>query len=194
MKLIGITGGVGMGKSTAETLVQQRGVRTVDTDCLARELVEPGQPALAEIRRRFGASMLDGKGRLRRGTLAAMVFRDETARHDLEAILHPRILEHWTVTVNRWRDEQVAVGAVVIPLLFETGSASRFDFTACVACTATTQKHRLESRGWTPEQLENRIAAQWPIERKMAAADVVVWTEGELEVHAAQWDCILAAF
>lgn len=192
MKLIGITGGIGMGKSTAETLLQQRGVRTVDTDALARALVEPGQPALKEISQRFGESMLDQDGRLRRDTLAAHVFRDSTARHDLEAILHPRIQERWRVEAECWRDEGAKTGAVIIPLLFETGCGSAFDLVACVACTASTQERRLESRGWAPDEVRDRIAAQWSIERKMDAADVVVWTEGALEVHAAQWDRILS--
>jgi len=193
MKLIGITGGVGMGKSTAQSLLHQRGVRTVDTDLLARELVEPGQPALAEIVRRFGASMVDGSGRLQRDLLASRVFRDETARRELEAILHPRIQDRWSAEATRWRDEAVKVAAVIIPLLFETKAASHFDLTACVACTGPTQKRRLESRGWTAEQAADRIASQWPIELKMAAADVVVWTEGALDVHAAQWDRLLGA-
>jgi dephospho-CoA kinase len=193
MKLIGITGGVGMGKSTAQSILTQRGVRTVDTDLLARELVEPGQPALAAIRQRFGAEVLDGEGRLRRGGLADIVFRDPAARRDLEAILHPLIQDGWIAQTSRWRADNVSLGAVVIPLLFETGAQPRFDLTVCVACSAVTQLARLLPRGWTPEQTTQRIAAQWPIERKLAAADVVVWTDGSLEAHAEQWDRVLAA-
>jgi dephospho-CoA kinase len=193
MKLIGVTGGVGMGKSTAESLLQQRGVRTVDTDLLARELVMPGQPALAEIAQRFGEAILTAGGQLDRKRLANLVFPDPAARHDLEAILHPRIQSRWQAEVQRWRDEGSSLGAVVIPLLFETRAESFFDVTACVACSAATQNVRLKPRGWTPEQTRQRIAAQWSTERKMAAANVVVWTEGSLQVHGEQWDRILAS-
>lgn len=193
MFLIGITGGLGMGKSTAEAFLRERGVRTVDTDQLARELVQPGQPALEEIRRRFGGSFLDPDGRLRRGALADLVFGDEQARRVLEAILHPRIREQWSALVAGWRDEGVRFGAVVIPLLFETGAAPAFDLTACIACSPATQHARLQSRGWPEQDIRRRLAAQWPVEHKMAAADVLVWTEGILEAHAAQWERVLAS-
>ena len=193
MKLLGITGGVGMGKSTAQTLLAERDVPLVDTDRLAHELVEPGQPALAEIARQFGTAFLRPDGTLRRDALARLVFGDANARIRLESILHPRIRSRWLAEVDRWRSEGAALGAVVIPLLFETDSASLFDVTVCVACSAAAQQARLKDRGWTEEAIRQRVAAQWPVERKMAAADVVIWTDGDLEAHAAQWDRLLAS-
>ena len=84
-------------------------------------------------------------------------------------------------------------GVVVIPLLFETNAASSFDVTVCIACSAVAQHQRLIARGWNAEEIQQRIAAQWPVEKKIAASDYVVWTDGDLESHAAQWDRILTA-
>jgi dephospho-CoA kinase len=193
MKVFGLTGGVGMGKTAAGAFLQQRGVPVIDTDLLARRIVEPGQPALQEIRRAFGDDIVDAEGRLRRDELGCLVFTDTVARRKLEAILHPRIQDLWLEQVQTWRTEGRPLAVIVIPLLFETGAEGRFDATICVACSAATQRRRLLERGWTPEQIEQRIAAQWPVERKMARADFVVWTEGGLEVLSEQLDRMVRA-
>lgn len=192
MKLLGLTGGVGMGKSTAAAHLQTRGLPVVDTDVLARELVEPGQPALDEIRAVFGPEVLDTRGRLRRDVLARIVFADEPRRRELERILHPRIRTAWQARVAAWRAEGCPAAVVVIPLLFETDAAGEFDATLCVACTPASQRERLLARGWSEEEIRRRLAAQWPIERKLAAADYVVWAEGDVDLTAAQLDRILA--
>jgi len=127
MKLCGLTGGVGMGKSTAAGFFLALGTRVVDTDKLARELAEPGQPALEEIQREFGPGVLDPDGRLKRAELARVVFADPAARKKLEAILHPRIRERWRGQVAQWRAQDCPVAIVVIPLLFETGAEAEFD-------------------------------------------------------------------
>jgi dephospho-CoA kinase len=182
MKLFGLTGGIGMGKSTAARLFFQMSVPVIDTDEIAREVVKPGQSALAEIKSVFGPEMLASDGQLRRDLLAQRVFSDPEDRLKLEQILHPRIRQIWQMQVEQWRKESRAVGVVVIPLLFETGAASYFDIVACVACTATTQSERLRSRGWTMEQIDQRRRAQWHVDKKMAVADVVIWSEGEFDV------------
>lgn len=186
MKLLGLTGGVGMGKTACAQLLRWRGAAVVDTDELARELVEPGQPALQEIVSAFGKEILDEQGRLRRETLAQIVFADPEARRQLEAILHPRIRDAWRAQVAAWRAEGKPLGVVVIPLLFETGAESEFDAVICVACSAETQRQRLLARGWSAEQIEQRIAAQMPIEEKMLRANYVIWTEAGMDVHAQQ--------
>ena len=191
MKLFGLTGGIGMGKSAAAQILVQRGVSLVDTDLLARSIVEPGQPALEEIRRTFGGSVISPEGQLQRGALARIVFSDPAARKKLEAITHPRIHDLWEEQVASWRARRAPGGCVVIPLLFETDAETEFDATICVACSAATQKNRLLERGWTAEQIAQRIAAQFPIEKKIAKANFVVWNEGSLEVLAAQLDLIL---
>ena len=191
VKTFGLTGGIGMGKSTAADLLRKRGLPVVDSDVIAREIVEPGEPALAEIERLFGEEIIADDGRLRRDELARRVFTDPEARRKLEAILHPRIRAVWRARLESWRAEGRPAAVVVIPLLFETDAARQFDATICVACSAPTQRERLRARGWSDNQIDQRIFAQFPVERKILLADHVVWTEGPLEVHEAQLDWIL---
>jgi dephospho-CoA kinase len=192
MKVLGLTGGIGMGKSTAAQLFRARGVPVVDTDELARQVVEPGQPALAEVLAAFGPQLAGPDGQLRRVELARHVFADPAARQRLENILHPRIRALWRAQVETWRVEGHPLAVVVIPLLFETGAEAELDTTICVACSAATQQQRLQARGWPPEQIEQRLEAQWPVERKMTAAHYVVWTEAGLTAQAAQIERILS--
>ena len=168
----------------------------------ARRLVEPGQPALAEIRTVFGKSMVAPNGQLRRDELAQIIFTDPVAREKLEAILHPRIREGWLAQIETWRaapkrsdggrGENHALAVVVIPLLFETRAESHFDKTVCVACSAPAQRKRLLERGWTPAQIQQRLAAQWPVGQKIARADFVIWTDGSPEVQAQQIERMVA--
>jgi dephospho-CoA kinase len=190
MKVCGLTGGIGMGKSTTAQLLCQHGAQVVDTDELARQLVQPGQPALTEIQTEFGKKVIAPDGRLRRDELAQIVFTHPAARKKLEAILHPRIRERWLAQVEIWRRENRTLAVVVIPLLFETRAESHFDKIICVACSAATQRERLLARGWTPEQIQQRIAAQWPVEQKISRADFVVWTDGALAAHGQQLERI----
>lgn len=183
-----------MGKSAAAGILAQRGVPLIDTDLLARKIVEPGEPALAEIKNAFGEVVIDADGRLRRDELARIVFSDPTARRALESITHPRIRDLWKREVEQWRAQQNRIGVVVIPLLFETGADKEFDATICVACSTVTQAKRLSERGWDSEQISQRVAAQWPIDKKIAKADFVVWSEGHLEILAAQLDRIVAPY
>jgi dephospho-CoA kinase len=191
MKVLGLTGGIGMGKSTSARLFHARGVPVVDTDDLARQVVQPGQPALAEVLAAFGPQVAGPNGQLRRDELARRVFADPAARERLEAILHPPIRALWRAQVQTWRAEGRPLAVVVIPLLFETKAEAELDATVCVACSAATQHQRLLDRSWSPEQIEQRLQAQWPVERKIARADYVVWTEAGLDVHAAQIDRLL---
>jgi len=192
MKLCGLTGGVGMGKSTAAGFFLRSGVRVIDTDELARQLVLPGRPALAEIQNEFGASFISSAGELKREELARLVFADEAARKKLEAILHPRIREAWLAQIETWRKENCPLAVVVIPLLFETQAESSFDKIICAACTPAAQHERLRQRGWTPGQIQQRIAAQWPVEQKIARSHFVIWTEGLFAAHARQAERVLA--
>jgi dephospho-CoA kinase len=192
MKAYGLTGGIGMGKSMSEKILRERGVKVVDTDAIAREIVEPGQPALEEIKTRFGQAMVDGQGRLRRDELARKVFGDDHARKQLEDILHPRIRTIWRKQLADWRADEIERAVVVIPLLYETDGAPDFDAVICVACTVATQRERLRGRGWDEEQINRRLQAQWPVEKKMELANFVVWTEGAVESHQQQLERIFA--
>jgi dephospho-CoA kinase len=191
MKLFGLTGGIGAGKSTAAAILRRLGVPVVDTDELAHQLVEPGRPALREIAEAFGAGFIGPDGRLKRAELGRLVFSDAAARQRLEAILHPRIRAAWQAEVARWRQAGQPLGVVVIPLLYETDARPLFDAVICVACSAATQRERLRARGWSEADIEQRLAAQWPLEKKIAAADYLVWTEAGLDVHEAQLRRIL---
>jgi dephospho-CoA kinase len=193
MKVCGLTGGVGMGKSTAAGFLREHGAQIVDTDELARNLVQPGQPALAAIRSAFGKQVIASTGELKRAGLAQIVFADADARRRLEAILHPPIREQWLARVEAWRRENHPLAVVVIPLLFETQAESHFDKIICAACSAAAQRERLLARGWIPEQIGQRNAAQMPVGQKIARADFVVWADGKLEAHAQQIERILAA-
>jgi dephospho-CoA kinase len=186
MILIGLTGGIGMGKSTTASFLERLGIPIIDTDLLARQVVEPGQPALGEIQQAFGNTVIGSDGHLRRDEVARLVFGDDEKRRQLEAILHPRIRRLWLSQTESWCAENRAMGAVVIPLLFETDAAKEFDVIVSTACSAASQRRRLEARGWSAAQIDQRIAAQWPAQRKMDLARFVVWTEPPLEVHAAQ--------
>jgi dephospho-CoA kinase len=210
LRVLGLTGGVGMGKSTAATLLAQRGVTIVDTDILARQIVEPGQSALDEIRQSFGTEMIASDGSLRRDQLARRVFSDSAARKKLEGILHPRIRQIWKSQLADWRaepgsgagvpghrdhsgsqDPNMRYFCVVIPLLFETQAEREVDATLCVACSSAAQHQRLSSRGWNAEQINQRIKSQLPIEEKMARADYVIWNEGSVDVLASQLKRVL---
>lgn len=194
MKLFGLTGGIGMGKSTSASLLSLGGLPVIDTDTLAREVVEPGQPALTEIAATFGRELIDEQGHLRRAALAEVVFPSPEKLRQLEAILHPIILHRWLGQVMVWRREERAAGAVVIPLLFETNAQSHFDAIICTACSPATQRERLTARGWPENQIQQRLAAQWPAEKKIAAANFVVWTEGAMEMHRKQLARILGDY
>jgi dephospho-CoA kinase len=189
---IGLTGGIGMGKSAAAEVLRQCGLPVADADLIAREVVEPGQPALAEIVSRFGPEALGPEGRLQRDWLARRVFADADQRQVLENILHPRIRQAWQTRFEEWRLGGQSRAVVVVPLLYEVGLAGEFDQVICVACTTATQHQRLQARGWSEEQIQHRQQAQWPVEKKMALAHFVVWSEGGLDLLAVQLDRILA--
>lgn len=182
-----------MGKSTAGDLLRQLGLPVADTDLIARQLVEPGQPALEEIRADFGPGFIGPDGRLDRPQLARLVFTDDSARARLERILHPRIRAVWEREAETWRAAGRTRGAVIIPLLYETNAAPLFDAVICVACSEASQRRRLAERGWDESEIRRRNAAQWPVEKKIDASDYVVWTDTTLEAHAAQLARIVGA-
>ena len=192
MKVCGLTGGVGMGKSTTAGFIRTHGAQVVDTDHLAHRLVQPGETALAEIQNCFGKAVIAADGQLRRDELARIVFADAVARKKLEDILHPKIRARWLSQIEIWRGQNCQLAVVVIPLLYETQAELQFDKIICVACSAVNQKKRLSERGWLPEQIQQRIAAQIPVDQKIARADFVVWTDGELDSHRQQLERILS--
>ena len=190
-RVLGLTGGVGMGKSTAARLLKKAGLPVVDSDDLAREVVQPGTDALAEIATEFGEGFLNTDGSMNRVKMASTVFQDDAARKRLEAIIHPRVRVGWEKQIEQWREQKRPVGVVVIPLLFEVDLQDSFDAVLCVACTANTQRARLRERNWNDAQITARIAAQMDIAQKMDLADHVLWNEGAPELLMDQMKEIL---
>ena len=184
---LGLTGGVGMGKSTASQFLYDLGFKVADTDDIARTLVEPGKPALEDIVKAFGKEVLQDNGELNRGKTAELVFSDDSKRLKLEDILHPLIRETWEIRLNEWSAQNEKLGVVVIPLLYETECERYFDKVVCIACSKDIQRQRLRQRGWSDLEIDQRIKAQLLIGEKMSRADYVVWTNGAIDTHANQW-------
>ena len=189
---LGITGGVGMGKSTASQFLHDLGFKVADTDDIARKLVEPGKPALEDIVKAFGTEVLQDNGELNRKKAAEIVFSDDSKRLKLEEILHPLIREAWELRLNKWSLENEKLGVVVIPLLYETECERYFDKVVCMACSRDIQLKRLRQRGWSDLEIDQRIKAQLLIGKKMSRADYVVWTNGTIDTHAKQWDVLIS--
>jgi dephospho-CoA kinase len=177
---VGLTGGIGAGKSTVSALLASHGAVIIDYDRLAREVVEPGRPALAAIARRFGDDVIAADGTLDRPALGAVVFSDPSARADLEAITHPAIGE---LAAERERD--AGPDAVVVhdnPLLVEMGGADRCDVVVVVDVPQDVQVERLMStRGMSEDEALARIGAQATREARTGAADLVIDNTGPLD-------------
>ena len=181
MRVIGLTGGIASGKSTAARTLVDLGARVVDADLVAREIVAPGQPALAEIARTFGREMLLPDGTLDRKRLGAVIFADVEQRRALNAITHPRIAAETQARLGRLREEGVPVAVYEAALLVENGVHKGLDGLIVVACDEATQLKRLMGRdGYVEADARARIAAQAPMADKIAAATWVVDTSGPL--------------
>ncbi len=175
---IGLTGGMGSGKSEAAREFARLGVTVIDTDLIARELVEPGQPALAEIAESFGATMLDAAGRLERKRLRSLVFADPAQRARLEAILHPRIREE---ALRQAARAPTPYCVVVIPLLVESGGDYGLDRVLLIDCPEAIQRERVGARdGLSPEQIEAALAAQATRAARRALADDIIVNDSSL--------------
>ena len=181
MLLVGLTGGIGSGKSTVARLLEKRGAVVFDADLLAREAVEPGTPGHAAVMERFGADVLAPGGELDREALASIVFADPAARRDLEQIVHPEVRRLFAEGSEAYRDtDRVVVFSA--PLLVETGMHTAFEILVVVSATVATQIERLmRQRGMSEPSIRARIDAQAPLEDKAAAADVLVDNEGSLD-------------
>ncbi|MFO1457906.1 MAG: dephospho-CoA kinase [Verrucomicrobiota bacterium] len=191
MFLLGITGGIGTGKSTTFRVFSEWQLPCLDTDQIAREQSAVGSEGLREIVEAFGNEILNPQGELRRDALSRIVFGDPGALRVLEGILHPRISKVWRSRIAEWDCSGVRTAAVIIPLLFEKGYDVDFDRVVCLACTRRTQYRRLRDRSWSDQEIQARERAQMPVEEKMARANYVIWTEGALHLHRAQWSSVL---
>jgi dephospho-CoA kinase len=175
---IGLTGGIASGKTTVANLFAALGATIVDTDVLAREVVAPGSPLLAQITEHFGPSILAHDGSLDRRELRARVFADPAERRWLEALTHPAIR---ALTDERCNASPGPYSIVAIPLLVETDASARFDRVLVVDCDPALQLARLTARdGTTREEAQRMLAAQAPREARLAVADDVIHNEGDI--------------
>lgn len=182
MYLVGLTGGIGSGKSTVARRLAAHGVPVVDADAVAREVVEPGEPALAELAERFGPDVLTAQGALDRPALAALAFADDTERAALDAIMHPRIAGRVTARLQELADAGEPVAVLDHPLLLETDGRDLVDVIVVVVAPEEVRVQRLvEQRGLAEDDVRARIRAQTDDDARRAAADHVVVNDGELE-------------
>ncbi|MBK9132311.1 MAG: dephospho-CoA kinase [Gammaproteobacteria bacterium] len=179
MLVVGLTGGIGSGKTTVANGFAALGVPLIDADEIARDLVAPGRDALKEIVACFGSGILDGHGGLDRARLRQRIFTDPGERRRLEAILHPRIR---TGILARIRQLDAPYCIVSIPLLVETGQSDLVDRVLVVDCPSELQRERIARRdGWPMEEIEGALRAQASREQRLRAADDVIVNDGDLD-------------
>ena len=194
MLLIGLTGGIGSGKSAVATRLAELGAIVIDTDAIAREVVEPGTDGLVQVVAEFGPDVLTATGELDRAALGRLVFADPQRRQALERIIHPRVRARSAEIVSTAPDDAVVVND--IPLLVETGQAKNFPLVIVVLAAEDVRVARLvRDRGMTEDDARARIAAQATDEQRREVADIVIVNDGTLEdlrvaVDAAWWDTI----
>ncbi|TFV75447.1 dephospho-CoA kinase [Blastococcus sp. CT_GayMR19] len=186
MLRIGLTGGIGSGKSTVSALLAERGAVVIDADRIAREVVEPGTPGLAAVVEAFGEQVLTADGSLDRPGLAAVVFADPAARKRLDGIVHPLVRARSAELAAATPEDAVVVHDV--PLLVESGQTGSYDLVLVVQADLETRVQRLVRRGLGEADARARIAAQADDEQRRAVADVVVDNSGTEAELAAQVD------
>lgn len=179
--LVALTGGIATGKTHCLNRFAELGARTISADHLARDVVAPGTPGLEAVARRFGPDVLDADGALNRARLAAIIFADQDARRDLEAIVHPAVY----AAIREWAERERMPGAILIadiPLLYETGREQDFDAVIVAACQPAQQLQRVMARdGLSDSEARQRIASQLPLEEKARRAGYVIDTSGSVE-------------
>ncbi len=196
-RVIGLTGGIASGKSTVAAMLRELGARVIDADAIAREVVEPGQPALAEIAAAFGPEVLGPDGRLDRKRLGAIAFADPDRRRALNAITHPRIAAEAARRLDAARAEGAPAVVYEAALIVENGLHLGMDGLIVVAAPPEVQRARLMARDALDEEaVGQRLAAQAALEAKLAVADWIIDNTGPVEQTRAQveaaWRDILA--
>jgi dephospho-CoA kinase len=192
MLLVALTGGIASGKSTVARRLAEHGAVVVDADQVAREVVEPGEPALVAIAEAFGPEVLAADGSLDRAALGAIVFSDPEGRLKLNAITHPAVLERSrALFAAAGAADPAAIVVYDIPLLVEAGRHDEFDLVVVVhAATETRVARMIELRGMTREEALHRIHSQATDTDRFSIADVVIDADGTLEETLAQTDAL----
>lgn len=179
---IGLTGGIASGKSSVARAFAEHGIAWVDADDVAREVVEPGEPALAEIAARHGQQVLDDSGHLNRRALRDIVFTDPAERRWLEGVTHPRIRQRISARLNGMASRPAPYQLLVSPLLFESGQVKMVDRSLVIDVPEALQIARTVSRDGTDEtQAKAIIAAQIPRDERLARADDILDNSGDLD-------------
>ncbi len=176
MLIVGLTGGIGCGKSAVADAFASLGAMTIDADQLAREAIERGSEGFDEVLARFGDSILKN-GDIDRSALAAIVFNDSEAKQDLEAIIHPRVQQALAQRISRLSPGDILV--YEIPLLVETGAHNKFDFIITVEASLDNRLKRLQDRGMSVAQAQARIDAQATRSAREAIADAIIENDGD---------------
>jgi dephospho-CoA kinase len=176
--ILGITGGIGCGKSTAAAMFERAGFRRLDSDELVRTRVLTSPAVISALRERYGDDIIGGDGGVNRARLAARVFPEEAELRWLEDLTHPLVFGLWR---SAFKSEPAADWVVEVPLLFEKRLEIWFDFTVCVASAPAQQLARLEQRGLSRALAEQRISKQLPLAQKIEWADFVLWNDGSTE-------------
>ena len=190
MLTVALTGGIATGKSYVLERFRRRGAACLDADELAHGVTGAGTEATHAIAARFGAGVLDATGAVDRKKLGPIVFADEAARRDLEAIVHPAVHRAIAAGLRAFELTGSAIAIVDVPLLYETGGETRFSRVVATVCTPATQLARLRARGLSEEEARQRLAAQMPAHEKAARADFVITTDGTFPETDAQVDAI----
>lgn len=189
MHLVGLTGGIGSGKSAVSALLASRGAVVLDADVMAREVVEPGTPGLAEVVDAFGDDVLGEDGSLDRAWLGRRVFGDPSELARLNAIVHPRVAERFAEDLSLAEASGARVVVHDMPLLVENGLADRYDAVVVVVASPETQLDRLvRLRGMSEADARARIAAQARVEDRLAVATHVIHNDGSIEELEPQVD------
>ena len=190
---LGLTGGIAAGKSTVASRWRQAGAAVIETDELAHQTLAQGTTTYGEIVNRYGRGILNADGSVNRAALGEIVFGDERKRLVLNQIVHPVVRRMWREALDTLdREGRIPVALVSIPLLYEVGVENEFDCVVVVGCSEQTQLARLTAKGLTGTQAHARIAAQWPMQKKMDKADFVIWNDGSLRTLSEQADIIWA--
>lgn len=193
MKLVGLTGGIASGKSTVSRRLEERGAVHIDADLLAREVVEPGTPALAEIQKRFGDGVISPDGRLDRAALGSIVFADPEALSALNGIVHPAVRQRTgELIAEAGERDPDAIVVYNVPLLVEAQVPHPFDLIVVTHAPREVRIDRLvRLRGSSEQDARRRVDAQASDEERLARADIVIDTAGSI-AHTVQQADVLA--
>lgn len=193
MKWIGLTGGIGTGKSTVADILRRRSYQVIDADQIAREALETNSPVFSDVVRVFGPVILDDSGCIQRAKLAEIVFNEPSKKIELENIVHPFVQKKVQELKMLLAKEGAIVAFYDVPLLFEKKLQGQFDKTIVVSCEPEIQLQRIQKRNpqWSAEEINSRVLSQLPLITKVEKADYVIDNNGNLNELESQVEAVL---